>query len=103
MRILVTGAANPFGAALCQALAQAGHTVRAFGVPAGEDPFHGAAGIECYPGDIVTGGSIEPVAAECQAIVHAANLDEAKGDRVADSVHIEAGTRYARYGAEREL
>lgn len=103
MRILVTGAANPFGAAVCRSLAHAGHTVRAFGVPAGDDPFQGAANIECYPGDIVTGGSIEPVAAECQAIVHAANLDDPTGDRSADAVHVEAGTRYARYGAEREL
>ena len=103
MRILVTGAANPFGAAVCEALAHAGHNVRAFGVPAGDDPFHGAGNIECYPGDIVTGGSIEPVASECQVLVHAANLDEPTGDRVADSVHVEAGTRYARYGAEREL
>jgi nucleoside-diphosphate-sugar epimerase len=103
MRILVTGAANPVGAAVCEALARAGHTVRAFGIPAGEDPFHGAANIECYPGDVVAGGSIEPVAAECQALVHAANLDAPTGDRVADAVHVEAGTRYARYAAEREL
>lgn len=103
MRILVTGAANPFGAAVCEALAKAGHTVRAFGIPAGEDPFHGAANIECYPGDVVAGGSIEPVAVECQAIVHCANLDEPTGDRIADAVKVEAGTRYARYGAEREL
>lgn len=103
MRILVTGAANPFGAAVCQALAKAGHDVRAFGIPAGEDPFPGAANIECYPGDIVTGGSIEPVAAECQAVVHCANLDAAGADKAADVARIEAGTRYARYGAEREL
>lgn len=103
MRILVTGAANPFGAAVCEALAKAGHTVRAFGVPAGEDPFHGNANIECYPGDVVTGGSIEPVAAECQVVVHAANLDPVGEDRVAHAVKVEAGTRYARYGAEREL
>lgn len=103
MRILVTGAANPFGAAVCEALAQAGHTVRAFGIAAGEDPFHGAANIECYPGDVVAGGSIEPVAVECQVLVHCANLDEPTGNRVADAVKVEAGTRYARYAAEREL
>ena len=103
MRVIVTGAANPFGAAVCKALAKAGHDVRAFGIPAGEDPFHGAAGISCFPGDIASGGSVEPVAAECQAFVHASNLDPAGDDRVAQGVHIEAGTRYARYSAEREL
>ncbi|MEK6975331.1 MAG: hypothetical protein AABY18_03205 [Candidatus Thermoplasmatota archaeon] len=103
MRILVTGAANPFGAAVCEALAKAGHTVRAFGIPAGVDPFHGADNIECYPGDVVAGGSIEPVAVECQAIVHCANLDDAGKDKQVQAVRIEAGTRYARYGAEREL
>lgn len=103
MRVVVTGAANPFGAAVCQALAKAGHTVRAFGIPAGEDPFHGVANIECYPGDIATGGSVEPVAAECQAFVHCSNLDPVGEDKAAHAVHVERGTRYARYSAEREL
>lgn len=103
MRILVTGASNPFGAAVCQALAKAGHEVRAFGVPAGADPFHGAKGISCFPGDIATGGSVEPVAAQCQAIVHCSNLDAPVGDKVADGKRIESGTRYTRFSAEREL
>lgn len=102
MRVLVTGAANPFGAAVAKALAKSGHTVRAFGIPAGEDPFH-TAGIEVYPGDVAIGGSVEPVAAECQAFVHCSNLDAPTGDKVADAVHYEAGTRYARFSAEREL
>lgn len=103
MRVLVTGAANPFGDAVCRALAADGHTVRAFGVPAGQDPFHGAANIECYPGDIATGGSVEPVTSECQAFVHASNLDAPGDDKAAHAVHVERGTRYARYAAEREL
>ena len=103
MRVVVTGAANPFGSAICKALAKNGHDVRAFGIPAGEDPFHGTPGISCFPGDIATGGSVEPVAAECQAFVHASNLDAAGADRTAFAVHVERGTRYARYSAEREL
>lgn len=102
MRVIVTGAANPTGAALCKALAKAGHQVRAFGIPAGEDPFHDAA-IEPYPGDIATGGSVEPVAAECQVFVHASSLDAVGDDRQAHAVKVERGTRYARYSAEREL
>lgn len=102
MRVLVTGAANPFGAALCKALADEGHAVRAFGIPAGEDPFHDPR-IEVYPGDIANGGSVEPVASECKVLVHAANLDAPVGDAAAHAVHVEAGTRYARYAAEREL
>lgn len=102
MRVLVTGAANPFGAALCKALADDGHTVRAFGIPAGEDPFDDPR-IEVYPGDIATGGSVEPVASECKALIHAANLDPPAGDLTAHAVHVERGTRYARYAAEREL
>lgn len=102
MRILVTGAANPFGAAVAHALAEAGHTVRAFGIPAGEDPFHDAH-IECFPGELATGGSIEPVASECQVIVHCAALDAAGKDKAAHARHVEMGTMYARYSAEREL
>lgn len=102
MRVLVTGAANPFGAALCKALAEDGHAVRAFGIPPGEDPFHDHR-IEVYPGDVATGGSVEPVASECKVLVHAANLDAPAGDAAAHAVHVEAGTRYARYAAEREL
>ncbi len=102
MRILVTGAANPFGAAVAHALAEAGHTVRAFAIPVGEDPFHDAR-IACFPGTLATGGSVEPVAAQCQAIVHCAALDAPGKDKAAHVRHLEMGTMYARYGAEREL
>ncbi|MCA1819048.1 MAG: hypothetical protein ABR562_09160 [Thermoplasmatota archaeon] len=103
MRVLVTGPMNAVGSACVRALAAAGHEVRAFGVPAGEDPFHGVANVECYPGDVATGGSIEPVASECRAFVHASPLDAPGKDRRAHAVKVERGTLYARYGAEREL
>lgn len=103
MRILVTGPTNPVGAALVRAVASAGHEVRAFGVPAGEDPFAGMANVSVFPGWVKVGGSIEPVASECQAVIHAAPLDAPGEDAKAHAVHIEKGTLYARYAAEREL
>lgn len=102
MRVLVTGPLNPVGRAVVQALAKDGHQVRAFGIPAGEDPFRGDSRIECYPGWMQVGGSLEPVASECQALIHCANLDAPGADRQAHAVHIEKGTLYARYAAERE-
>jgi uncharacterized protein YbjT (DUF2867 family) len=103
MRVLVTGATNPFGRAVIDAALAAGHTIRAFGVEPGLNPFGAKAGVEAFPGKVELGGSIEPVACECQAIVHCANLDEAGKDVAAHAVHIERGTLYSRYGAEREL
>ncbi len=98
MRILVTGAENPTGAAIATALAASGHTVRAFGIAPGTNPFADQARIEPFAGDVALGGSLEPVASECQAIVHAASLDSK-----ASAVHVASGTRYARFAAEREL
>lgn len=103
MRVLVTGPSNPIGAALVKALADAGHEVRAFGIEPGQNPFAGLANVTTYPGWVQVGGSLEPVASECQALVHAANLDAAGDDKKAHAVHIERGTLYARYAAEREL
>jgi len=103
MRVLVTGALNPVGAAVVRALSAAGHEVRAFGVPHGEDPFHGLAGVECFPGDVAIGGSIEPVASECKAVVHTSSLDAPGKDKKAHGIKVERGTLYTRYAAEREL
>ncbi|MEK6986082.1 MAG: NAD(P)H-binding protein [Candidatus Thermoplasmatota archaeon] len=98
MRVLVTGVENPTGKAIVESLADAGHQVRAFGLAPGTNPFQSRANVEPFAGDAALGGSLEPVAAECQAVVHAANLD-----RAATAVTIESGTRYARFAAEREL
>ena len=68
MRVIVTGATNAYGQAIAEALAEAGHEVRAFGVPLGAQPF-GELPIACFPGTIEVTGSIEPVASECQAVV----------------------------------
>jgi uncharacterized protein YbjT (DUF2867 family) len=102
MRILVTGPANPVGAAVVRALAAAGHEVRAFGVPPGRDPF-GLPGIAIFPGRIDLGGSLEPVASECQAIVHCAALDAIAGSKAHRALVLENGALFARYAAEREL
>lgn len=101
MRVVVTGAMNRFGRQIVQALAADGHAVRAFGVPPGEDPF-GLPNVLCHPGNVETGGSIEPVLSERQALVHAACLDEPGKDRKAHARRVERGTLYTRYGAERE-
>lgn len=105
MRVLVTGPGNAFGMQVCEALSKAGHQVRAFGLPAGTNPFAHLANVEIYPGVVEIGGSIEPVACECQAIVHCSNLDAPAKDATAQAhaVHIERGSLYVRYAAEREL
>jgi nucleoside-diphosphate-sugar epimerase len=102
VRVLVTGCLNPVGRAVVAALAKDGHQVRAFGIEPGADPFHGERSIECYPGWLHVGGSLEPVASECNALVHCANLDEPGKDKQAHAAHLEKGTLYARYAAERE-
>lgn len=102
MRVLVTGSLNPVGRAVVAALAKDGHQVRVFGIEPGSDPFHGNPSIECYPGWLQVGGSLEPVMSECHALIHCATLDEPGDDKQAHAVHIERGTLYARYAAERE-
>lgn len=103
MRILVTGPLNPVGRAVVTELAKQGHQVRAFGVEPGTDPFHGMANVECYPGWVWVGGSLEPVASEVRALIHCAPLDAPGDDRAAHTALLEKGTLYARYAAEREL
>ncbi|MFA5945079.1 MAG: hypothetical protein WC876_11515 [Candidatus Thermoplasmatota archaeon] len=101
MRVLVTGSLNPVGRAVVAALAKDGHQVRAFGIEPGTAPFLDAK-IECFPGWLQVGGSLEPVTSECQAFIHCANLDAPGKDKQAHAAHVEKGTLYARYAAERE-
>ena len=102
MRVLVTGATNPYGEAIVRRLAADGHAVRAFGVPAGDDRFGDIDGVTSFPGWVEVGGSIEPVLAEREALVHAACLDDPGKDKRKAAIHIERGTLYTRYAAERE-
>lgn len=96
MRALVTGATNPTGQAIVKELAANGFHVRAFGTT---EDF--GDNVKSFPGWVEVGGSIEPVLAEREAVIHAACLDEVK-DSSKYAVRIEAGTRYTVYGAERE-
>jgi nucleoside-diphosphate-sugar epimerase len=102
MRVLVTCPTNSVGAAVVRALAKAGHEVRAFGVEPGADPFH-LANVLVFTGRVELGGSLEPVASECQALVHCALFDAVEGSRARRALVLENGTLFARYAAEREL
>jgi nucleoside-diphosphate-sugar epimerase len=102
MRVLVTGATNPVGDAVVKALAAEGFEVRAFGLAPGHDPWS-LPNVNVFPGRIDLGGSLEPVAVECQAIVHCALFDEVAGSKAHRAMVLENGTLFARYAAEREL
>ena len=103
MRILLTGAGNPFGKAIVEALLRDGHHIRVFGD--GPETIRGLdrlGTVAWYPGDLQVGGSIEPALSERQVIVHAAPCDEPGKDARQHAVKVERGSLYARYGAERE-
>ncbi len=97
----MTGASNPFGAAIVQALLDQGHQVRIFGGDASLQETFPAA--QWHAGHVATPGSIEPVLAEREVLIHAAGLDAPGKDKHAHAMHIERSALGARYGAEREL
>ncbi|MGB1697329.1 MAG: hypothetical protein ACPHK8_02905 [Thermoplasmatota archaeon] len=96
MRALVTGVTNPTGQAIVKELAANGFQVRAFGTT---EDF--GDNVKSFPGWVDTAGSIEPVLAEREAVIHASCLDSVK-DKAKLAVRIERGTRYTVFGAERE-
>ena len=102
MRVVVTGAANPQGEAIVDALVQKGFSIRLFAVDASVAAKWGDK-VQWYAGHVATTGSIEPVLAEREILVHAAALDTPGKDKAAHAFHIERSTLACRYGAEREL
>lgn len=106
MRFVVTGAGNPHGKAIVDALVAEDHQVRLFGCTAEVAAAWGET-VQFHPGRLTTLGSIEPVLAEREVLIHAACLDAVVGKgkkaKVDHAVHIERGTLGCRYGAEREL
>ncbi len=60
-------------------------------------------GAQWHAGELTTVGSIEPVLAEREVLVHAACMDEPGRDKRVHAIHIERGTLGCKYGAEREL
>lgn len=104
MRTVVTGAGNPYGEAIVHELLKRDHQVRLFAVDAEvAQRFEGEGTVPWYAGHLETPGSIEPVLAEREVLVHAACLDEPTGSRREHALHIERGTLGCKYGAEREL
>lgn len=101
MRVVVTGAGNPYGQAIVDALLAEGAKLRLFGCT--EEEAARWPDVAWFPGRVATLGSIEPVLAEREILVHAASLDAPGKDKSAHAVHISRGTLAARYGAEREL
>ncbi len=101
MRVVVTGAGNPTGEAIVRALQKEGHMIRLFGIDA--ETAARFEGVQWHPGHLTTIGSIEPVLAEREVLVHAACLDAPGKDKRQHAVHIERGTLGCKYGAEREL
>ncbi len=101
MRVVVTGAGNAYGEAIVKALQKEGHMIRLFGVDGAVAAKFGD--VQWHAGELTTIGSIEPVLAEREVLVHAACMDAPGKDKVAHAVLIERGTLGCKYGAEREL
>ena len=104
MRVVVTGAGNPHGAAIVDALVAKEHSIRLFGCTAEEAARWGDK-VQWHAGHLSTVGSIEPVLAEREVLIHAACLDAEPGKKQheAFAARIERSTLGCRYGAEREL
>ncbi len=104
MRVVVTGAGNPVGRAIVHKLLAHGHMVRIFGDDAGVvSQFEGEGTVQWHAGDLRVLGSIEPVLAEREALVHAAACDKPLANKTAWAETVERGALGCKYGAEREL
>lgn len=104
MRVVVTGAGNAFGRAIVHKLLQKGHMVRLFGgSPDLADAFASDGEVQWHAGDLHVLGSIEPVLAEREVLIHAASCDKPEGDKTSWAARVERATLGCKYGAEREL
>jgi nucleoside-diphosphate-sugar epimerase len=75
MKVLVTGATGFVGSAVCRALIAAGHSVLGFTRPGSQAAGRiSALGVEVHTGDMRNPGTYQPLVADVDTVVHAAQL-----------------------------
>jgi nucleoside-diphosphate-sugar epimerase len=101
MKVLVTGGTGVVGTATIAQLVENGHEVRLLSRHAAHDARQWASGVEPWPGDVSSSGTLAGAADGCEVVLHLAGIvEEEPPDRTYDSVNV-AGTRNVLAEAER--